>query len=98
MSSRLEVLLYLSAGIIDAQTFTASLQGTVTDSTGAIVPAARITLVKEETNVKQERATDARGTYLFTLLPPGAYRMTVEKAGFQTYVRSGMVLQVQQQA
>src|SRR5207237_753096 len=45
-----------------------------------------------------EKVSDSRGTYLFTLLPPGSYKMTVELAGFQTSVRSGMGLQVQQQA
>ncbi len=83
---------------VQAQTFTASLQGTITDSTGAVVPNAHITLVNEATNVKQAKVTDSRGAYLFTLLSPGSYKMTVEMPGFQTAVRSGMVLQVQQQA
>src|SRR5688572_1983044 len=83
---------------VSAQTFTASLQGTVSDSTGASVPSARIALVNEGTNVKQERVTDSRGAYLFTLVPPGSYKLTVEATGFQTAVRTGLVLQVQQQA
>jgi hypothetical protein len=82
----------------DAQTFTASLQGTVTDSSGAVVPNARVNLVNEATNVKVALLSDSRGAYLFTLLSPGSYRMTVEAPGFQTAIRSGMVLQVQQQA
>src|SRR5262245_35356799 len=86
------------ATLATAQTFTASLQGTVTDATGAAAPNARVVLVNEATNVKQEKNTDSRGAYLFTLLPPGSYKMTVELRGFQTAVRSGMVLQVQQQA
>ena len=82
-----------------AQSFTATLQGTVTDSSGSAVPNAHVSLVNEATNVKQqEKLTDSRGAYLFTLLPPGSYRMTVQMPGFQTSVRSGMVLQVQQQA
>src|ERR1043166_2667022 len=81
-----------------AQTFTATLQGTVTDSTGSVVPNARVSLVNEATNVKQqEKITDSRGAYLFTLLPPGSYKMTVEMPGFQSSVRNGMILQVQQQ-
>jgi hypothetical protein len=92
------VLAAMFTAPIQAQTFTASLQGTVTDSTGAVVPNARLTLINEATNVKSTKVTDTRGAYLFTLLPPGSYRMTVEQPGFQTSVRSGMVLQVQQQA
>src|SRR5262245_40105336 len=84
---------------VQAQTFTATLQGTVTDPTGSVVPGARVSLVNEATNVKQqEKTTDSRGAYLFTLLPPGSYRMTVEMTGFQTSIRTGMILQVQQQA
>src|SRR5215510_9147050 len=92
------VLALVATAIIHAQTFTASIQGTVTDSTGAIVPNARITLVNEATNVQQAKNSDSRGAYLFTLLPPGSYKMTVAMTGFQTSVRSGVVLQVQQQA
>src|SRR5678815_2506978 len=83
---------------LHAQTFTATLQGTVTDSTGAVVPNANVTLVNEATSVKQAKVTDSRGAYLFTLVPPGVYKMTVDMKGFQTSVRSGMALQVQQQA
>src|SRR6266581_3302690 len=84
---------------VQAQSFTATLQGMVTDSTGSAVPNARVSLVNEATNVKQqEKQTDSRGAYLFTLVPPGSYRMTVELTGFQTSVRAGMILQVQQQA
>ncbi|MGH9722838.1 MAG: TonB-dependent receptor domain-containing protein [Bryobacteraceae bacterium] len=81
-----------------AQSFTATVQGTVTDSSGAVVPTARISLTNEATNVKQEKQANERGAYLFTLVPPGAYKLVVEAAGFQTSVRSGMQLQVQQQA
>src|SRR5438093_6590555 len=90
---------WLASVNAQAQSFTATLQGTVTDSTGSAVPNARVSLVNEATNVKQqEKQTDSRGAYLFTLLPPGSYRMTVEVTGFQTSIRTGMVLQVQQQA
>src|SRR5882757_985623 len=87
------IALFPVALTVEAQTFTATLQGTVTDSTGSAVPNAHISLVNEATNVKQqEKLTDSRGAYLFTLLPPGSYRLTVEMAGFQTSVRSGMIL------
>src|SRR5689334_19485887 len=91
--------LYCLALTIEAQTFTATLRGTVTDSSGSAVPNAHISLVNEATNVKQqEKLTDSRGSYLFTQLPPGSYRMTVELPGFQVSVHAGIVLQVQQQA
>src|ERR1051325_8411327 len=96
---RLVLALCLLAPIsVHAQSFTASLQGAVKDATGAIVPGAHLSLVNEATNVKSEKLTDSHGLYLFTLLPPGTYKLTVEMPGFQTAVRTGMVLQVQQQA
>src|SRR5215475_3430298 len=60
---------------VQAQSFTASLQGTVKDSTGAVVPAARLTLVNEATNVRQEKLSDSHGLYLFPLLSPGIYKL-----------------------
>src|SRR4051794_40259225 len=94
------VLCFLSAQVpAYAQSFTATLQGAVTDTSGSAVPNAHVSLLNEATNVKQqEKLTDSRGGYLFTLLPPGSYRMTVEMPGFQISVHSGLVLQVQQQA
>src|SRR5678815_5265809 len=74
---------------LHAQTFTATLQGTVTDSTGAVVPNANVTLVNEATSVKQAKVTDSRGAYLFTLVPPGVYKMTVDmKAVSYTHLRA----------
>ena len=92
------LLLTLSLSL-EAQTFTATLRGTVTDSSGSAVPNAHVSLLNEATNVKQqEKLTDSRGSYLFTQLAPGSYRMTVEMPGFQVSVHAGIVLQVQQQA
>ena len=73
-----------------AQTFTASVQGTVTDASGALVPGAPITLLNEATNIKQAKESDERGHYLFTMLPPGSYTLSVAVSGFQTFVRSGI--------
>jgi len=92
------MMLLLCCRLAEAQSFTASLQGTITDSTGAVVPGAQVSITNEATNVKQSGRTNDRGAYLFTLLPPGSYKLVVEMTGFQTAARPGMVLQVQQQA
>ncbi len=81
-----------------AQVFTASVQGTITDTTGAVVPGAQATIINEATNVKQTVKADGGGRYYISFLPPGSYQLTVEMAGFKTFVRSGMRLQVQQAA
>jgi len=83
---------------LKAQTAMASLQGLVTDSSGAVVPGATVELVSEATNVKQTRKTDPRGFYLFEFLPPASYRLTVTMNGFETFVRSDMPLETQQTA
>ncbi|MCE5308161.1 MAG: TonB-dependent receptor [Acidobacteriales bacterium] len=83
---------------LTAQTTTATLEGVVTDSSQALVPGAKVELTNEGTNIKQVRMSDPRGRYFFPLLPPGSYRLNVTLAGFQTFQRTGVVLQVQQAA
>jgi Carboxypeptidase regulatory-like domain/TonB dependent receptor len=81
-----------------AQSFTASLEGTVTDPSDAIVPDVDVTLINELTGVKQVRKSDNRGYFLFTLVPPGSYSLTAASSGFQNFERKQIQLQVQQQA
>ncbi len=80
-----------------AQTDTARLTGTITDSTGAVVSGATITV----TNVGTQRAvtatSEADGNYVVSALPPGNYQIEVKQAGFQT-VTQKVTLQTQQVA
>jgi hypothetical protein len=73
---------------------TASLQGTVADSTGAVVAKASVTLTDEATQVKRTTVSDASGVYLFPALPIGTYNLTVKATGFKTYEQKGIVLEV----
>ena len=66
--------------------FRASLHGTVTDPSGALVPGATATLVNPATNQQQVSTTDASGTYHFDALPPATYKLTVSASGFTTKV------------
>ncbi|MGH6959470.1 MAG: carboxypeptidase-like regulatory domain-containing protein, partial [Dongiaceae bacterium] len=80
-----------------AQVSTAELGGTVTDSTGAVVPNAKVTLTNAETNVLvREISTGADGGYVITLVPPGSYMLSAEAAGFRKHVQSGVTLQTNQ--
>ncbi len=81
-----------------AQYTTANLGGVVTDATGAGVPDARVTVRNTETGFTQSTTTGADGAYVFPRLPVGAYELRVEKAGFTTYVQSGITLVVDQVA
>lgn len=76
---------------------TALLRGTVTDSSGAVVPGATVTMTNVATGVSEKRPTDENGRYLFTGLKPAAYTAKVEVAGFKTLIRDNVVLRVGQQ-
>lgn len=95
----LPAIALLSAALpLFAQFTTASLGGSITDSTGATLPEATITVRNVETGYNQTVSTGETGTYLFSRLPVGAYEMSVEKSGFSTYVQSGIRLTVDQMA
>ncbi|MFN2492282.1 MAG: TonB-dependent receptor domain-containing protein [Pyrinomonadaceae bacterium] len=69
--------------------FKAGIQGTVMDSTGGLVPDAKITLTNTETAKSQEVSTSAEGSYRISGLAPGKYRLTAEKSGYkQTILES----------
>src|SRR5580698_2496697 len=60
-----------------------SIQGTVTDSTGAVIPGATLTLTDNGTNEKQVRTSDPKGIYNFNALPADTFTLIVTKTGFQ---------------
>jgi hypothetical protein len=63
---------------------TGDIVGTVTDSTGAVVPNATVTLTNTATNVSQTAQSGGDGNYLFTFLQVGNYVVKVQAAGFKT--------------
>lgn len=73
---------------------TATLQGTVTDPTGAGVPGASVVATNQATNVRSETTTDSAGEYLFPALKIGLYKLEISKEGFQTVVLTGLKLEV----
>jgi hypothetical protein len=77
-----------------AQRSSASLRGTVSDPTGAVVAGAEVTVTGEDTGLSRKGATNASGVYSFTDLPVGSYRLQVESPGFQAAIRSKVVLNV----
>ena len=66
-----------------AQRNTGSIRGTVTDSTGAIVPGAKVTLKSEATGLARAATTNAAGSYSFADLPVGTYDVEVEPQRLQ---------------
>ncbi len=81
-----------------AQRSASSLSGTVTDQSGAIIPAARLTATEVATAVSTTVQTNGQGYYLIPNLQPGTYTLRAEKASFEGYERTGIVLQVGQPA
>jgi hypothetical protein len=81
-----------------AQAFTATLSGSVRDTSGSVVPGAKVTLSNPERGLTQVAASQQDGRYVFSLLPPGTYTLRVEKTGFRPYVQSEIVLTVGQTA
>ncbi len=77
---------------------TARIVGTVRDSSGAAVPGASVTATNVNTTLSQIRTSGEDGTYVIPLLPVGQYQIEVSREGFQKFVRSGIVLAVNDNA
>ncbi|MBI3681102.1 MAG: carboxypeptidase regulatory-like domain-containing protein [Acidobacteria bacterium] len=83
-------------GMLRAQSFTATLAGTVTDQSGAVIPAAEVTATNLGTNFTATGMTDQQGRYVIPSLTPGAYSVAVQATGFKQSVRTGIRLEVDQ--
>ncbi len=91
----LAVFLLLSSGFLDAQSTNASLTGRITDSSKAVVPGTKVVVINTATRIHYETITNEIGSYYVTDLPPGTYRIEVEKLGFKAVIKSDLVLHVQ---
>ena len=87
--------LIAAACILFAQTDRGSIEGTVKDPNGAIVPAAKVQVVNIDTNNKFDFSTNDVGYYLASSLPVGSYRVIVQKEGFRTAVREPILVSAQ---
>ncbi|HEX8494728.1 MAG TPA: TonB-dependent receptor [Pyrinomonadaceae bacterium] len=89
------LFLFLLTATASAQ-FRASVQGTITDATGAIVPGATVTLTSNETSKAQQTVANDEGFYSFSGLAPGNYTITVEQAGFKKQVLNDIAVSAEQ--
>ena len=80
--------------MVAAAQSTGSLQGVVTDTSGAVVPGATVTVRNTATTVGRTLKTDSNGNYQAPALPPGSYEVIVSARGFATSRTTGIVLNV----
>src|SRR5215472_823345 len=88
----------LFAGLSYGQQSTGEITGTVTDSTGAVVAGAKVTLNNPATDTNRSTVTNSSGIYDLPSLVPGTYNLKVEMSGFSTQARNEIDLQVAQVA
>jgi outer membrane receptor protein involved in Fe transport len=79
-----------------AQRSTATINGTVRDATGAVIPQATISLTNTATNVTQTAVTNDAGTYMIIEIRPGTYVLKVQKEGFESVTQPAFTLEVNQ--
>jgi len=92
------VLLLFSANALFAQGTTSRITGTVTDTSGAAVSGATVTLTNEGTQTSLTTETGESGAYAFDLIQAGSYRVTVEKQGFKKTVSNKNTVNINQPA
>jgi hypothetical protein len=91
------LIFFCLASVLLAQTSgTSGLTGTVTDQTGAVVPNVTVTATNIANNSVRTAVTGADGTYRFTLLPPGTYRVSFASSGFKAAEVTAVTLDVTQ--
>jgi hypothetical protein len=88
-------LLFVSASVF-AQEYRATLTGRVTDSTGAVIPKASVTVTSEETGAISKTVSGPNGFYTVPFLTPGKYQIAVGAPGFDSYLHTGVELLTQQ--
>src|SRR5881396_1977034 len=91
-------IIALGTSLSFAQTSTATILGTVKDTSGALVPGVSITVKHTESGLTRSVVSGERGAYNVPLLPVGAYEITTTMPGFKQQVRTGINLVVGQEA
>src|SRR6184192_1011824 len=88
------LLLFLCAPPLHAQVDTGTILGTVTDASGAAISGAKVTLTNEGTSAALSTTTAPDGSYKFTPVKIGSYKLTTSFQGFQTITQTNVVVNV----
>ena len=81
-----------------AQGYFGTVSGEITDPSGAVVPGVKVRLVDQQKGYQYATISDSVGRYLFTSVPPGLYIVSAEMPGFEKTVRTGVRLDVSENA
>ncbi len=92
------ILLVVCCAVSRAQTITGSVNGTVTDPSGAVIPNARVAATNTETGVATETTTNNDGIYNIRFLQIGTYKVTITAQGFATTTYGPFALETGQNA
>jgi hypothetical protein len=92
------ILLFVVSSTLRAQRITASLAGTIRDSSSAVIPNASVVVSNSGTHATTTARTNEVGQFTVSNLPPGPYTVTVNAVGFKRLMRSGLVLNVDETA
>jgi hypothetical protein len=90
------IAVLLSSTLAQAQTVTASITGTITDPSGAVVPGAQVVAHNVDTGVDTPTTTNGTGDYRIQFLPIGTYTLTIQAKGFDTATVPAFQLEVLQ--
>jgi Carboxypeptidase regulatory-like domain/TonB dependent receptor len=88
-------LCFIFGLVLHAQSTNASFAGRITDPSQARIAGARVAAINTSTSSRYEAPSDASGEYVLANLPPGGYRIEVEKSGFKKLVKPDVILHVQ---
>jgi len=97
--SRVLLVVFLLAfclPVLNAQLYTGSISGTVTDPSAGVIPSAKVTLVDADKGFTYAAAVDSEGRFLFRQVPPGTYSLTAEAPNFQSQREDSIKLDVNQ--
>ena len=98
LKTLLSLALFVASSVADAQQGRGTIQGRVTDSSGAALVGTRIAITNVETNTTINTTSNGEGFYTTPPINVGSYSVTAEMSGFKKEVRSGITLQVDQAA
>src|SRR5262245_54039277 len=89
------LLLASFTSVLRAQSTNASLTGRITDPSKAVIVDAKIAAISADTNLRYETTTNGSGQYYLANLPPGPYRLEIERSGFKKLIKPDVIVHVQ---